>query len=207
VFLNAVLLLAHTETFFLSSEQDKFVSQVVNHVVALGVELLDVKLLDAVMALELISSILFVADLAHNLHFWAISLDVIIKLSSCHVLELLSIANVATEFGALVLSMCLELTEGLPDDLRATFSGPASMRELTEVNTVSKNLVDLLQEVTSSLAIWAADIKFWGNEQLSCFVLSTASSVHHLSFVTGGLVDNISLSINELLLLIVGCNK
>ena len=79
-------------------------------------------------------------------------------------LELLSIADVATELGALVLGMSLELSQGLPDNLGTTLGRPASMRELTEVDTVAKHFVDLLHEVTSSLAVGAADIELWGHE-------------------------------------------
>ena len=75
---NTVLLLADTESFFLSSEQDQLIGQVVDDVVALCVELLNVELLDAVMVLELIPGILLVAHLAHHLHLWAVSLDVVV---------------------------------------------------------------------------------------------------------------------------------
>ena len=76
--LNTVLLLTDTETFFLSSEQDQLIGQMVDNVVALCVEFLNVEFLNAVMALELVSGILLVAHLAHNLDFWAVSLDVIV---------------------------------------------------------------------------------------------------------------------------------
>lgn len=120
MFLNALLLLTNTESLFLSSEQDQLVSQVVNDVVALLVQLLDVELLDAVVALKLVSSVLLVAHLAHDLHLWAVSLDVVIQLSSGHVLKLLSVADVTTELWTLVLGMCLEFSKSLPNDLRTS---------------------------------------------------------------------------------------
>ena len=79
-------------------------------------------------------------------------------------LELLSIADVAAELGALVLGMSLELSQGLPDNLGTTLVRPASVRELAEVNAVTKDLVDLLHEVSSGLAVGAADVELWGHE-------------------------------------------
>ena len=38
------------------------------------------------------------------------------------------------------------------------------MRELAEVNTVTKDLVDLLHEVSSGLAVGAADVELWSHE-------------------------------------------
>ena len=118
-------------------------------------------------------------------------------------LELLSVADVATELGALVLGMGLQFSKGLPDDLRASLFGfwiilPASVRELTEVNAVSEHLVDLLKKVSSSLTVGAADIKLWGHEHLG-LVLASASCVYS-SLVTGSIVDDISVSIDELLM-------
>ena len=182
VFLNALSLLANTEALLLSSEQDELVCQVVDHVVALGVQLLDVELLDAVMSLEFDSGILFVAHLAHNFDLRAISLDVVVKLSTGHVLELLSIADIAAKLGALVLGVCLQLSESLPDDLLAiSLLRPASVRELTEVNAVSKDLVHLLHEVSSRLAVGAADVVLWSHELLpGNLSLASASCVDHV---------------------------
>jgi hypothetical protein len=116
--------------------QDELVGQLINYVVAMGVELVNVELLDALVRCELCSSVLLVANLAHHLHLRAISLDVVVKLGSGHMLELLPVANIATELGAVKLGMCLQLSKGLPNDLRSMDS-VASMRELTEINTVS----------------------------------------------------------------------
>jgi len=38
------------------------------------------------------------------------------------------------------------------------------MRELAEVNAVTKDLVDLLHEVSSGLAVRAADVELWSHE-------------------------------------------
>ena len=122
-------------------------------------------------------------------------------------LVFLSITDVAAELWALVLSMSLELSKSLPDNLRATFVGfriilPASMWELTEVNTVSEDLVDFLHEVSSSLTVGAADIKLWSHEHFILVLFATTSCVHSVesTFVARCLVDNVSVSIHELLM-------
>ena len=79
-------------------------------------------------------------------------------------LELLSVADVASEFWALVLGMSLQLSKSLPNDLRSSRLGPASVRELAKVNAVPQHLVDLLHEVSSGLAVGAADLEFWSHE-------------------------------------------
>jgi hypothetical protein len=186
---NALLLDADTESLLLSSVKNKLIGQVVDHIVALGIQLLNVKLFDAVMASKFVSSIVLVAYLAHNFDLWAISLDVIIELSSCQVLILLSIANITAKFRARILSMCLEFSKSLPDDFATlSFLIVASMWELTEINTVSKNLVDLLHEISSSLAVRAADVVLWGELLSNHFTIL----VHDI------FLDDISLSINEL---------
>ena len=114
---HAVLLLTDAKSLFLPSEKDKFIGKMINDVVALLIKFFNIELLDAVMSLKLVPSVLLVAHLAHHLHFWAVSLDVVVQLRSCHVLELLSVADVASEFGALVLGVSLELSKGFPDNL------------------------------------------------------------------------------------------
>jgi hypothetical protein len=201
VLLDALLLLADTESLLLSSEKDELVCQVVDDIVTVGVKLLNVELFDAVMAVELTSGILFVADLAHDLYLWAISLDVVVELGSGQVLELLSVADVASELGALELSVTLELSKSLPDDLTAlSCLRPASVRELTEVNTVSQDFVDFLQEVSSSLAVRAAEVKLWSDEHfldvlLSLSLSSTDSTSCVETFLTN-IIDDIALSID-----------
>jgi len=162
--LNAVLLLTDTKSLFLPSEKDKLIGKVINDVVALLIKLLNIELLDAVMSLKLVPSVLLVAHLAHHLHFWAVPLNVVVQLGSCQVLELLSVADVAAEFRALVLGVSLKLSQGLPDNFGTTLVRPASVRELAEVNAVTKDLVDLLHEVSSGLAVGAADVELWGHE-------------------------------------------
>ena len=117
VLFNAVLLLTDTKSLFLPSEKNKFIGKMINDVVALLIKFFNIELLDAVMSLKLVPSVLLVAHLAHHLHFWAVSLDVVVQLRSCHVLELFSVTDVASEFGALVLGVSLEFSKGFPDNL------------------------------------------------------------------------------------------
>jgi hypothetical protein len=56
-------------------------------------------------------------------------------------LILISIANVAAEFGAVELSVDLKLTKSLPDDLAFTLWSWASMWELAEIDTILQNFV------------------------------------------------------------------
>ena len=90
-----------------------------DNIVAVSVKLFNVELLDAVVAVELTSSMLLVTDLAHDFYLWAISLDMVVELGSGHVLELLSEADVATKLGALELRVTLELSKSLPDNFTA----------------------------------------------------------------------------------------
>jgi hypothetical protein len=117
VLLDAVLLLADTESLLLSSEKNELIGQLIEYIVAISVKLLNVELLDAVVAIELTSGILLIADLAHNLNLWALNLDVVVELGSSQMLELFSVADITTELGALELRMTLELSKSLPDDL------------------------------------------------------------------------------------------
>lgn len=54
--------------------------------------------------------------------------------------------------------MSLELAQCLPDNLGISSWDPASMWELTEVDAVPQNFVDLLKEVSSGLAVRTAQI-------------------------------------------------
>jgi hypothetical protein len=158
--LHALVLGAQAKTLSLTSMKNQLVGQLVKHVIAVGGQLVLVKLLDALMPLEFGSRILLVADLAHDLDLWAISLDVVIELSPRHVLILLPIADVASELWTVELSMGLELAKSLPDYL-GSLVGVASVRELAEVNAVLEHLVNWLHEVTTSLAARAAGIVVW----------------------------------------------
>jgi len=91
----------------------------------------------------------------------------LLELSSGHKLILVSVANIATKLWAIELSVSLKFTKGLPDNFTVSLKRWASMWELTEINTVLKNLVNFLQEVSSSLTVGAADIIVWSSVSLS----------------------------------------
>jgi hypothetical protein len=135
--LHALILRAEPKSLLLSSVEDQFVGQVIDHVVAMGVKLVDIELLDALVRSELSSGILFVANLAHYLHLGAFFADVVVQLGSGQVLELLAIADIAAKFWTGELGMSLELAKGFPNDLGTSSVDMASMGELTEVNAVS----------------------------------------------------------------------
>lgn len=89
-----------------------------------------------------ISSVeIFYANLALNHNRRAIILDMLGQLSSCHVLEIFIVANVASKFRTLVHGMLLKIFHRLPNnDLLSVV--PALMRKLTEVNAVLEDLVN-----------------------------------------------------------------
>jgi len=159
----------HAETLSLSPVKNQLVGQIVNDLEGISLQLFNVDILDALMLVKLTSRILLIADLAHDKYFWAVSLNVIVELGSRHVLELWPIADITPKLGAVELSVCLELSEGLPDELTTRIW--ASMWELTEINAVPDNLVDFLEEITASLAVGAANIEAssgsWGHTHLT----------------------------------------
>jgi hypothetical protein len=148
----------HTQTLLLSSVENQLIRQIVNDLKRHCLQPFHVEVLDALVIMEFSSWELFVADLAHDKNFWAVSLDMVMELGSSHVLELGSVADITSELGAVELSMCLELTEGLPDDNFPSIL-IASMWEFTEINAVLQHLVNFLEEITASLAIGAANIE------------------------------------------------
>lgn len=75
-------------------------------------------------------------NLALNNNLWAIPLNMLEQLSSCHMLELLLVANITTKLWTLIHGMLLQVVHGLPNDNILTIL-PALMWELTEINTVS----------------------------------------------------------------------
>jgi hypothetical protein len=112
------------------------------------------------VVVEVASSILLVAHLAHHQNLWTLKADMLLELSSGHVLELVSKANVATKLWTVELGMSLELAQSLPDDVvSTTLDGWTSMRKFTEINTVFQDLVYFSKKITFRLAIRAANIK------------------------------------------------
>lgn len=148
--------------------EDQLVGQVVNHIGKVCLDLLDVEVLDALMVGEVGTGILLVADLAHDSDLGALELDVVVELGPCHVLELITIADVTSEFRAMELCMSLKLTQGLPDDWLVTLKRWTSVRELTEIDTVLQDFVDRLKEIAPDLTVRAADIEVWRGARLRC---------------------------------------
>ena len=104
---------------------------------------------------------IFVANLALYHYFWTFSFDMLKQLSSSHVLEVLMITNVASKLRAVKHCMFLKLFHCFPDNFSTFWPLIASMRKFTEINTIPKNFIDILKEVTSFLTIWAANIVIW----------------------------------------------
>lgn len=128
----------------LSSVENQLVNKLIQNIVVISGQLFNVEFFDTLMIGELSSWVLLVANLAHDWDFRTVSLDVVVKLGSSHMLEFFSVADIASEFRARVLSMSLELSQSLPDNFTSSIVKIASMRELTEIDTVLKDLVDLL---------------------------------------------------------------
>lgn len=105
------------------------------------------------MVWEFGPAILFAANLALDLNFGTISLDVFSKLRSSHGLIFWKIADVATILGALVvISVTLELSDSFPEDFAKLI---APVRELTEIDAVSDNWVNFGQEIAFAFTVGA----------------------------------------------------
>ena len=68
------------------------------------------------MIVEVSSSIFFIANLTHQQYLWALDTDMFLKLSSGHILKLVSIADIATKLWAIKLGVSLKFTKSLPDN-------------------------------------------------------------------------------------------
>lgn len=109
--IKALNILADGDSLLLSLELHHFISEELDDVNMVSLQLLHVIILEALMLSELSSSKFFHTYLALNHHFWAHSLDVVSKLGSSHVLEFSKVADVTTVLGTLViLSVLLELS-------------------------------------------------------------------------------------------------
>lgn len=107
------------------------------------------------MLLEFSAAELLGADLALNLHLSAVPANVVAKLGASHGLEFGFVTDIASIFGALVvLSMLLELANCHPLDF-ALDDLVALVRELAEVDAVSHDWINVVEEVASVLAIRA----------------------------------------------------
>jgi hypothetical protein len=80
------------------------------------------------------------------------------QLPSGHVLEIFMITNVTTKLRAVTNGMLLKIFHGLPEQDSITAVLVASMRELTEVNAILKDIVNILYKIWGA-AIWAVQDK------------------------------------------------
>ena len=108
--LHTLILRAKTKTLFLSSVQNKLVSQILDNIKWVNSQLVNIEVLNALMSSELTSGVFLITDLTHNLHFWAVSFDVVIQVGTSHMLILVSVADIATKFWAVELGVGLQLT-------------------------------------------------------------------------------------------------
>ena len=100
---------------------------------------------------------IFDTNLTLNHDFWAIVFDMLKQLSSCHMLAVLAVTNIASKFRTIIHRVLMKLFHGHPHyHLFPILIAP--MGEVTEVNTVLKDFVDFNQKVSRFIAIWAANI-------------------------------------------------
>ena len=148
------------------------------------------------------AEVLLVAHLAHNENLWTIFLDVLVKLTPCHMLVLFSVAYVAPEFGAVKLSMCLELVQGFPNYFTSTIVGEALVGKFTEVNTIFEDFVNVLHEVVAFTTVWAAKVFSSWFDSVVLFSSSTNQlllhSSHKTTHTTSILIDDTTLITNTL---------
>jgi len=154
---EAFISFTDTNRFGLSLELHHFFSKELDHLHVVLFEKFHIVVSETNMLSELSSLKWFHTDIALNHNFRAVPLNMISQLSSRHVLEFLKVADVTTVLGALiVLCMLLELSNGFPNDF-TIWSFITLMREFAEIDAVSYNWVDLLENVSLALAMWACN--------------------------------------------------
>ena len=176
VFLNALHVNAETNTFFLSLMKNEFVGEVVQDLRRHLSQLFKVEVLDALMIRKFSPEILFIAYLAHYQNLRTVFLNVFIQLTSSHVLVLLSVANVTTEFRAVKLSMCLQFIKSFPHYFSSSIVSIAFMWKFTKVDTVLQYFIDFLHEFSAISTIWTTKIFTHRLDSISAWV---SSSSHH----------------------------
>lgn len=146
---EAFRLFAETDGFGLSLELHHLLCQKFNYLHVVLLEQLHVVISEAQMLTKLSSLEGLSADIALDLDFGAVLLYMVSQLSSRHVLELLQVADVTAVLRTfVVLRVLLKRSNCHPSDL-AVGGFVALVRELTEVNHVSYNWVDLLEQVVA----------------------------------------------------------
>jgi hypothetical protein len=107
MFFNTLIFGAQTKTFLLSSMKNKFISEIFNNIVFILLEFVKIEIFNALMASKVCSCVFLVANLTHNKYFRAFITNVLLELSTSLMLEFWAIADVATKFGTIKLSMGL----------------------------------------------------------------------------------------------------
>ena len=145
VFGEAFRLFAETDRLGLSLELHHLLCQKFNYLHVVLLQQLHVVISEAQMLSKLSSLEGLSADIALDLDFGAVLLYMVSQLGSRHVLELLQVADVTAVLRTfVVLRVLLKRSNGHPSDL-AVGGFVALVRELTEVNHVSYNWIDLLE--------------------------------------------------------------
>lgn len=110
------------------------------------------------MIMEISSWILFIANLTHDKNLRAFTSNMLLELSTCHMLKFFTVANIATEFRAVELSMGLQFTQSFPYDFVVSMNRWTSMWEFTKINTVLENFIYLLKKITFGLTVRTTNI-------------------------------------------------
>ena len=124
----------------------------------ISVELLQIKVFNALVTAKVLSRILFVTNLAHHQNSRTLNFDVFKELLPGQVLEVLNVAEIASKLRAIELSMVLQLGERLPDNFVSSVLRLAFMWEFTEVDHVFENFVYFFHEVAARLTVGAANV-------------------------------------------------
>ena len=161
MFFNALILLTESEAFFLSFMQNELVGKVLHYFERHWFQLFEIEVFDALVLTKVRPRKLLIAHLTHDFHSWTIILDMMHKIFTGQVLELIDVADVTTKLATFELSVILKLIQRLPNNLCIPILIIASMRKLTKVNTVSKNQVHISEEVALDVAIWTTWLKRW----------------------------------------------
>lgn len=122
-----------------------------------SIQFFNIEVFNALVMSKFSSDVISVANLACYWHVWAFYLNMLMKLSSCKMLELFSVANITSKFRAMELCMHLKLSKSFPNDFRFSVL-IASMGEFTKIDTVLQNFVYWLKEISSFLTTWAASV-------------------------------------------------
>ena len=126
------------------------------------------------------------ADLTLDSYFRTFSFNVLKQLLTGQSLEIFMVTNVTSKLRTVEHGMLLEFFHCFPDNFSVFVIFKASVREFTEVDAIAKHFINFLEEVTTHLAVWTADIimSLWA----SCFVCFL--SVVNLSCVSFTFADS-----------------